>query len=394
MQVNTTRPHSESGELYPSNLMNDIYHKDLQVTICSFCDIPSIKSMCVNRYFYEIINDSRYRIWQAVGKVLGQSCSNNEEAQKCLSRIAKVINKNIISYMNEISFVLKTGLQQLCNSENSDDINQSVQSVRMMDRLKILRGFLSEIQVQGPHLQLDTLENFIDGKLKFEEWCAENSTNLDTISTLSLDNKLLTFFPPEMRYLTLLQELHLHDNYLSILPSEISCLTQLTFLDLGTNNLTTLPRELGCLTQLKHLDLGQNKLRELPSEIGALTNLVRLFLDNNQLIRLPQEIGGLTNLRSLSLQENKLTALPKIYGLTQLEYFSIQNNALTKLPLMYIISSSTKMAYYNNPITWEQKAVLNQDAVLSCISIIKLTDKYLIPALRQINFYAGKVLGV
>lgn len=62
-----TRPYPESGKLCPTNLMNDT-RKNVQVAICIFCDIPSIKSMCVNKHFFEIINDSRFGIWRAVEK--------------------------------------------------------------------------------------------------------------------------------------------------------------------------------------------------------------------------------------------------------------------------------------------------------------------------------------
>lgn len=84
-----------------------------------------------------------------------------------------------------------------------------------------------------------------------------------------------------------------------------------TVIDLNNNNLDgTIPPEIEYLTNLEQLGLtGNIKLNGIiPPEIGKLTNLENLFLFGNSLTGpIPQGIGKLPKLLTLNLADNLLT---------------------------------------------------------------------------------------
>ena len=121
------------------------------------------------------------------------------------------------------------------------------------------------------------------------------SYDIETTTTLFLQNMLLTTLPAEIGKLINLQELILHNNSLTTLPSEIGNLTNLKKIYLNYNNLTTLPSEIGNLTNLQYLYLDDNDLTSLPAEIGNLTDLDELYLYNNKLKNLPIKILKIKN---------------------------------------------------------------------------------------------------
>ena len=70
---------------------------------------------------------------------------------------------------------------------------------------------------------------------------------------------------------------------MTIIPPEIGNLTQLTTLNVNNNLLTIISPEIGKLIRLTELYLENNELINIPKEIGYLTELHSLNLNNNQL---------------------------------------------------------------------------------------------------------------
>ena len=155
------------------------------------------------------------------------------------------------------------------------------------------------------------------------------------VRVLWLPRGLLTFIPPVLGDLTMLEELWLNSNDLTgPIPSELGDLTLLKELNLSSNNLTgPIPPALGDLTMLERLDLSDNELTgPVPPALGDLTMLERLDLSNNGLTGpIPPELGDLSRLGALSLQYNKLTGPipPELGNLTVLKALTLSNNRLT-----------------------------------------------------------------
>ena len=108
-----------------------------------------------------------------------------------------------------------------------------------------------------------------------------------------------------------------------------------TVIDLNNNNLDgTIPPEIEYLTNLEQLGLtGNIKLNGIiPPEIGKLTNLANLFLFGNSLTGpIPQGIGKLPNLLTLNLADNLLTGnIPATFQELSANCFvEISRNCLT-----------------------------------------------------------------
>ena len=148
-------------------------------------------------------------------------------------------------------------------------------------------------------------------------------------------NGLTGTLPPEIGYLTELQELHLHYNSLyGTIPLEIGELTQLRELSLYQNDFSgTIPPVLGDLTELIELDLSYNDFSgSIPPEIGNLVQLDELYLEYSGLSgAVPPEIGNLTELTLLWLQGNELSGSipPALGNLTSLVRLRLYDNELT-----------------------------------------------------------------
>jgi len=116
-------------------------------------------------------------------------------------------------------------------------------------------------------------------------------------------NSLTRTIPPEIQFMTHLQQLFLTSNSFSgELPSQVGALSDLALLALGENLLTgQLPTELGLLANLTCLDLETNfHDGPIPSEFGLLGVLQRLFMGHSGASgRLPTEFGLLGNLNVL-----------------------------------------------------------------------------------------------
>lgn len=234
-------------------------------------------------------------------------------------------------------------------------------------RKRQLMGLVTTYYATGgnAYWAMDAEAAWLDASLHECEWPLEHSDEDCSIGgkyrTLTLANHgLVGSLPPEIGFLTSLNELNIWDNdelegtlptqlgdltgltHLAVvnskldgsLPSQIGRLTDLTYLALNKNRLSgSLPTTLGVLTALTWLSLWENRFGgSVPVEMWGLWDLEHLFLYNNTLSgTIPQFILRMTSLMSLGLYENQLEgSMPTALGeLTALTWLSLSDNKLT-----------------------------------------------------------------
>lgn len=234
-------------------------------------------------------------------------------------------------------------------------------------RKRQLMGLVTTYYATGgnAYWAMDAEAAWLDASLHECEWPLEHSDEDCSIEgeyrTLTLTTHgLVGSLPPEIGFLTSLNELNIWDNgelqgtlptqlgdltaltHLAVinskldgsLPSQIGRLTALTYLALNKNRLSgSLPTTLGALTALTWLSLWENRFGgSVPVEMWGLWDLAHLFLYNNTLTgTIPQFILRMTSLMSLGLYENQLEgSLPTALGeLTALTWLSVSDNKLT-----------------------------------------------------------------
>lgn len=149
------------------------------------------------------------------------------------------------------------------------------------------------------------------------------------------ENEMSGTIPPELGYLTKLEELDLAKNQLrGTIPPELGNLPKLTLLYLYSNQLSgSIPVELGSSSKLEQLVLSWNRLDGMiPPELSKLSELEMLVLSGNRLRgTIPSELGNLTKLKFLALHVNRLTGRipPQLNTLSDLEWLFLADNRLT-----------------------------------------------------------------
>ncbi len=149
------------------------------------------------------------------------------------------------------------------------------------------------------------------------------------------ENEMSGAIPPELGYLTKLEELDLAKNQLrGMIPPELGNLPKLTILYLYSNQLSgSIPVELGSSSKLEQLVLSWNRLDGMiPPELSKLSELEMLVLSGNRLRgTIPSELGNLTKLKFLALHVNRLTGRipPQLNTLSGLEWLFLADNRLT-----------------------------------------------------------------
>ena len=149
------------------------------------------------------------------------------------------------------------------------------------------------------------------------------------------ENELSGTIPPDLGYLTKLEELDLARNQLrGTIPSELENLSKLTILYLYSNQLSgSIPVELSKSSKLEQLVLSWNRLDGMiPPELSELSELEMLVLSGNRLSgTIPSELGNLTKLKGLALHVNRLIAkIPvELNKLSGLEWLYLADNRLT-----------------------------------------------------------------
>ena len=149
------------------------------------------------------------------------------------------------------------------------------------------------------------------------------------------ENELSGTIPPELGYLTKLEELDLSKNQLRrTIPPELGNLSRLTLLFLYSNQLSgSIPEELSNSSKLEQLVLSWNRLDGMiPLELSELSELEMLVLSGNRLSgTVPSELGNLTKLKGLALHVNRLIGkIPvELNKLSGLEWLYLADNRLT-----------------------------------------------------------------
>ncbi len=149
------------------------------------------------------------------------------------------------------------------------------------------------------------------------------------------ENELSGTIPPDLGYLTKLEELDLAKNQLRrTIPPELGNLSKLTLLYLYSNQLSgSIPVELSNSSKLEQLVLSWNRLDGMiPLELSELPELEMLVLSGNRLSgTIPSELGNLTKLKGLALHINRLIGkIPaELNQLSGLEWLYLADNRLT-----------------------------------------------------------------
>lgn len=168
------------------------------------------------------------------------------------------------------------------------------------------------------------------------EWYGVTVDDSDRVIGLYLsENELSGTIPPELGYLTKLEELDLSKNQLRrTIPPELGNLSKLTLLFLYSNQLSgPIPEELSNSSKLEQLVLSWNRLDGMiPLELSELSELEMLVLSGNRLSgTVPSELGNLTKLKGLALHVNRLIGkIPvELNKLSGLEWLYLADNRLT-----------------------------------------------------------------
>ena len=99
---------------------------------------------------------------------------------------------------------------------------------------------------------------------------------------LSLDFNLLTSLPPELQYLSNLEELSLSGNKFVDFPLVILQLPKISLINFNKNQITKIPADIIKLKDtLKFLYLEENNISILPDEVAELKSLEQLWLSKN-----------------------------------------------------------------------------------------------------------------
>ena len=139
------------------------------------------------------------------------------------------------------------------------------------------------------------------------------------LTSLSLNNNLITELPEILANLKHLQILDVSLNKLTALPKAIGELTKLTDLNIDANNIQFLPKEICNLSKIKSLVWNSSSVSNADfaksfKALSTMKGLERLHLKLTQAVSLPPEVGQLQNIKSLTLETPKLISLPKEFG--------------------------------------------------------------------------------
>ncbi|KAF8356657.1 fli-1 [Pristionchus pacificus] len=186
-------------------------------------------------------------------------------------------------------------------------------------------------------------------------------SNLIDLLYVDLSFNKLDMLPPQIRRLTLVQELRLSNNplhhfqlkqlpsmtalrvlhmrntnrTLDNIPPTMDDLENLTDVDFAENNLPSVPDALYKLKSLRKLDLSANKISKIDLPEGSWESLVTLNISTNCLKALPENLVRMTMLQRLYASNNKLTfeGIPSGIGkLVQLTVLHLSYNQLELVP--------------------------------------------------------------
>ncbi len=339
------RGHSENA--YPSHRFenkNDTIGSDVWGTILKFSDLPAVRALVMSCKFLYELNEEKNN-WQKLSiKRFGKVYKTIREINHYLNETIKVTtfamfwvfeleNEKIIA---ELKPLLNYQIKEL--GPSTETINTflgfSMASNNLFFWDKFTCALRPNTTIFDKSFKETTLPEFLVKGNQFSPWCEENKLELGALSNFSYcSSDTLFTVPPEISYLSKIQNLNLNHCFVYSISNELCSLEALTCLSLRNSNLTHFPKVIFCLTQLRHLTVSHNSIELVSKKIGTLTNLTNLDLSNNKLTKIPKSIHKLQKLKLLSLAHNRLLSIPPSIGnLTNLNLLSLNFNNLTMLP--------------------------------------------------------------
>jgi len=162
-------------------------------------------------------------------------------------------------------------------------------------------------------------------------------------------NPSLPIVPRSIGDLRSLTSINLQDNILTELPRELFELENLKTLHLGGNRIKSIPEAIGRLRNLRVVDVDNNQLESLPISLERLTNLDTLRAANNRLSSFSINISKLDKLRNLYLYCNRLSSIT-VYPAPRLDCLHLEDNQLTRFPDVEVLPRGCQIYLSGNPI--------------------------------------------
>lgn len=194
----------------------------------------------------------------------------------------------------------------------------------------------------------------------FEEQRHENDR--DDLLDISNCEPPLPFVPRSISALRSLTSLNLQDNILTELPQELFDLEPLKELHLAGNRLKSIPEAIGRLRYLSVLNVDHNRLESLPRALENLTNLETLRAANNRLSSFSVHIEKLDRLRSVYLYRNEINSMT-VYPALQLACLHLEDNRLTRFPDFRVLPYGCQIYLSGNPLQNDKTTMFQNEAI-------------------------------
>lgn len=193
-------------------------------------------------------------------------------------------------------------------------------------------AYVKTPQTTEDHLSKIATQAFHAARELIEQTKSNGATKLDFVQTRALQQ-----IPPEISYLTSLEELTLHGTQVSDI-TPLSSLSNLRVLNLGRTRISSLA-PLVTLTKLQQLNLNKTAVRDV-SSLSALTELETLHL-NGTWVSNAEPLSVLMKLQTLHLNRTLIDNVAPIAKLT-----ALRRLYLNRTPVSDVSPLSTLVALY------------------------------------------------
>ncbi|XP_050523466.1 chaoptin [Daktulosphaira vitifoliae] len=229
---------------------------------------------------------------------------------------------------------------------------KALTNIKSLDWLNLHGNNIEKIEPQWNHLQ-DTLQHLFIGENDLTIF-PESLSKLRSLSTLNLDNNLITTISTSLKTPPLLETLSISNNFLQDFPiffTELgTSLNRLYIRDNYIENMTKIiPNR---FVKLEVLDLGMNRIQSWTGRLFDGRSEVRnLHMDMNQIEVLEEKaFEGLRSVR-MYLSHNRLRSInhKTFEGLERiLEYLDLEHNKLGIIPTAVRTLKNLKFLYLSS----------------------------------------------
>lgn len=201
-----------------------------------------------------------------------------------------------------------------------------LKNVKYLEKLEFLSVESSNINdiTLDSIFELEDLIVFKIYRCTFNENLFKGISKLKNLKDFRIDDNpdCLTKFPDSISQLEELTTLSIDNNSITVLPESIGLLKNLKTLSICGNGITNIPESIGLLKSLESFYANNNKIKEIPKSLFHLENLFRIHLDNNELRHIPNEVTDLKSLKyiSVSIRGNPLIKNSTNIALGKLRY--------------------------------------------------------------------------